>query len=306
MTEKPNPVERLNQHARSVVPPIDEQFIDRLESDLRVQHAHRQPVRRRLPRLAPRLVVGLAAIALVVSGLFAAVTRLQDEPPVSLDIADQPDEPAPGGGSDADVPSIVVVTPTATITAAPQATTPAVPAPQSSEPTPTPPVGPTPQATLTPEPQVTATASAVPTTTVAPLVPVPATVTPVPSPTVVPATPTVEPTSTPIATVVPTSTAEHTPTPTPEEIDASCSVQTSGDAIGVVCTWTPLQDPTVTGYRLQRSRNRAERETVAEVEADQSSIVDRDVQRGDTIVYAVVALSGDAVHTVSTAITVDA
>ncbi|MEM7091852.1 MAG: hypothetical protein AAF567_02520 [Actinomycetota bacterium] len=149
----------------------------------------------------------------------------------------------------------------------------------------------TPATTPTEVPRATPTA-AVPTPTAAPR----------PTPTAIAAAtpqPRPSPTATPTPTVVPTATPTPSPTPTPLPIVASCSVLTNGDAVGVECTWQPPPGAEPERWLVQRVRNGAPRETIATLRPAILRLLDRNVDSGDTVIYAIVGVVGDAVQSVS-------
>ena len=78
-----------------------------------------------------------------------------------------------------------------------------------------------------------------------------------------------------------------------------------GDAVGVVCEWQPVDGIDVTAYRVMRTRNGEPRETVVTVGPDAVMSVDRAVAPGDSIVYRVLALTGDVVRSESAALPVE-
>lgn len=312
---------RLDRAGRAPVPAMDRSYADRLEADLRVQHAQREP-RQRLGWgvTLPQVLAGVAFALVAVIGVVGLTGGSTQEEGVSLDVQGQPDggDGADGGvggattESDGDrgetaAPAVPTATATPLPTEPPTATP--QPAPQVTQP-------PLADAPSTPEPIATPVATSLPIATAAPL----ATVTP-PAPTVTPpqptatatpiptATPTVvaaEATAIPVptATALPTSTPSPTSTPVAPQIDATCAVRVAGDAIGVVCEWEAIVGIDLSGYRLMRTRNDGPREVVAELGPAETLAVDRQVRAGDNITYRVLGLTGDVVRTESAAITI--
>ena len=140
MTEPRDPLEeQLAGMGRQPTPAPDAAFVDRLESELRVQHAQ-GATRRRVSPMLRRILVGVAAAALAVLGIVGLTSRPTQSPDVSVTVFDQPDDPAAiddAGPAD----------PTGTPTAPPTVTPPPTATPESAAavvPSPTPAVTATP------------------------------------------------------------------------------------------------------------------------------------------------------------------
>lgn len=324
------PFERLAAHASQVVPSADPGFVDRLESDLRVEHARQtRPGLGRLGRW--RVGWGFALAALVLTGGFVALTRLSaGEPGVPLEVTSE--NPAGQDFSDTDGPGaensgasgagdhsgvVTTVTPTpapspdeagdgVTTSAPDDVATPAVLPPA------TPTSGPGDSA-ATPDPTATPTATVERPIAVAPTVPT----TPTREPTAVPTRPPtavvtpIAPPPTPKATATPPPDPTPRPTPGPTLTPApvplllDCAFRTARDSMGVVCEW---QAPTSVGfdrYVLMRSRNGSEAVAIATRRADaQRVVIDRDLSPSDTLIYLVRALQDDQVIGASQRVTV--
>lgn len=324
-----HPFDELERLGETPVPPVDASFADRLESDLRVRHGGR----RRGPAWAPgwrRATLGLAAVVCAVVGVIGlGQLRIGDddvpveiagpehdgsevaaEPPDVGDDGDDGDDGADsglgGGGAETEgaEASALASEPTPIPTplgdeatsggggsVAPDLTTPA-PAgtptpdqtPTSGDSTGTRPATPLPTPTVPPRPTTT------------------------PSPTPVPREP-LPTTERPPVTVVPTMTPEpvdtETPTPAasatpaPVALDAVCALRAGRDALGVICEWQPPPDLDIGRFTVHRTRNGGPRELVANVAAPRTQAADRDVGPGDSVVYVVTGLVGDAVRAVS-------
>ena len=305
-----DPKNRLERHAEQSVPPIDPDFANRLESQLRVDHAAattRRPWATRA--LVPRV---LAVAALVVAGVAGIVAITADDAGVPVAVVDD-ESPAPLDAPTSDDALPVEVTPTPTPTGTPEQTPgidespivpPALPTAtvvaSATVPTVEPadgatPIPPTstslPTLSTVPFPSVTAQPTAQPATPV----PAAATAIPVPTATVVP-----EPTPSPTPQTRPTPTQPPpTVTPTPEHepapIELVCEARSAADAVGVVCSWDePTTDRTMSQYEVMRSRNGGEVQVVARQRADSStSYIDRNVESGDEVIYLVQALDAD-------------
>lgn len=129
--------------------------------------------------------------------------------------------------------------------------------------------------------------------------PPPPTVRPQPTPSPGRPTPTpsdLRPTPTP-TTPVPRPSPTVTVTPVP--LDAACRTRIQGDAIGVVCEWRAPVGVDIARFTVHRTRNGGARELVATVRPPRMQIVDRNVRPGDSLVYVVTGLTGDAVRAVS-------
>lgn len=303
-----NEVERLRRLGRAPVPPVDAAYASRLEAELRTQHASRSTgAWHRFVTMSPRLLVGAAVLAVALVGVIGLTTRTTDRDASSIDVFTQPEE------RDASVPTVPepsVVAPVATPSPQPTALPTSTSEPTRPTPTLTPqevPTAPLPAATAapaettplpTPPPTPTTAAAVVPSPTATPSIQ--PTSTPMPTATLAP-----EPSAVPTATVAPieatpvptpTSTPEPTSTPVPVEVRAVCESQTNGDAVGVRCEWAPITDVDITGFRVMRTRNGGVREVVSEPPAGATTVIDRAVRPGDTIVYRILALAGDAVR----------
>ena len=340
---QPNEVDRLDQLGRSSVPPVAPAFAQRLEADLRTQHATRDAGPRRRWALArPQLVVGALALVVALIGVVGLTARSAQQEGVSVDVLGQPEDGASSISPVFEPTAAAVASPTAT----PAASTPVNPSLEavvSPVPTLARPASPTPvveaRATVIPTPSLapaTPGPGAAPTASPAPSpLPAPspppapsptvgtvATTLPVPTlappdlapptqapPTLAPPTqapPSPTPTAVVEATAVPlpTETPAPTSTPTVAPIRATCAPRVTVDAIGVVCEWQPIDSVDLSGYRVMRVRNGQARELVAEVAANETIAIDRAVQAGDTIVYRVLGVVGDAVRSESEPITV--
>lgn len=318
---------RLEAEGQRQVPRLDQTFADRLESQLRVEHAEVVPTRqRRAWAMLPRVAV---AALIVVAGIVGLATLAGDDATVPVAVVDE--EPAPaldaagGGTGDADAaegtdgsaeqgqaladptnvptPSVSgteatpVVPPIVTVTATPvdeqSPTAPATAPTMTAEPdvdqtAPTPlPVEPT--ATAAPSPTV-ATPTSTPTVTPEPTpTPTPPLITsPVPVPTTT-AVPT--PTTTPSPTPEPTPTVERAPV----DIELACGARVVGDVVGVVCSWdAPVTDRVVASYQVMRSRNGGEAEVVSRQRASTLSFTDRGLSGSDEVIYLVQGLDSDS------------
>lgn len=322
-----HPFDELERIGAEPVPPVDPGFADRLESNLRIHHGalHRTPV----TPWKRRLALGLAAGGLVVTGLFGASQLGSDDDGVPVEvtgpIADRDlasDPPAVGDRSDdragasgdgsgagdrieagdrPDSGAVFEPTPTPTATPSPAAESddgPPPPAVDRDEPAtdsaPEPTGAPAVDADADPTPAGDEVAGPTATPTATPTRP-PA-VRPEPTPSPARPTPGLRPTPAP-TTVVPTPLPSPTATPVP--LTAACRIRTQGDAFGVVCEWQLPIGVDVARFTVQRSRNGAARELVAAVAPPRTQTIDRDIRPGDTLVYVVTGLTGDAVRAVS-------
>lgn len=331
-----NERERLERVGRAEVPSVDAAYADRLEAQLRVDHAGLASAgSRRWGISVPQVLAGLAVVLIAVVGVVGLTARSTQDQGTSLDVFTQPDSadgsdnaPPDIAGpdtdqSDGDDPGAGAAAPEPTATpdsaaVEPEAvepapvTPPAAPTPvptveaPSSETEPVPTVAPaaTPVPTAPPQPEPTPTAAATPSptaTTQPTATPTPPAPTPTPTPT--PTTEVVEATPVPLPTSTPTPSPTSTPVAAP--IVARCEARIAGDAIGVVCSWDPVEGIDLTGYRVMRTRNGEAREVVANVAPQETMTVDRRVRAGDTITYRVLAIAGDVVRSESQPIVVN-
>ncbi len=288
--------ERLEAHAARPTAPIDPTFADRLESRLRHQHAQQTPVRRRAASLLPRLALGALLIIAGIAGVVALTGR---DAGVPLEVVEgEPVAPAaaPETGGEDPAPAVADATTTPT-------TTPAVPVATvvpNEEPTAATSAAAQSEATVTAAPEATATSIVVPptstatseptttpTATVVPVVPAPTlTPTPVPTPSVTPAP------ATPIP--LPTATAQPEPTPEPLVLPLICELRRAGDQVGVSCEWPAPDVDIVQEYTVLRSRNGSDAQVVSRQRAAAPTVfVDRDIARGDELIYLVRAFNAD-------------
>lgn len=322
----------LEQHGASPVPPPSPTFLDDLESSLRAEFAAHTSRRQRLLARIPRLAIVSGLAALVVIGGLVYAARDGDMPVSVIDESGFAAEPqtsdggigdgrADDGGTDGDTqPTIdeaipleptptapaqsppvsstdepAASPPTPSVTPSPTAPTDtsaptAVPDPATTTPVPGTTVQPVPSPTPgTPLPQATPVATAVPTITAPP-------VSPSPAPTVQPRPTVTQTAATPTATVIATrEPATATPEPELEAFEAVCEVRTSGEAIGVVCTWDEPPRPPA-GYVVMRSKNGAEAVVVSrQPSSDERVFVDRQVASGDRVIYLVRAVNENGV-----------
>ena len=327
-----HPFDELERLGETPVPPVDASFADRLESDLRVRHGGR----RRAPAWAPgwrRAALGLAAVVFAVVGVIGlGQLRIgDDDVPVEItgpehdgsEVAAEPPDVGDGGdaiadgesrGGDAETEgaagSTAASTPTPTPTPAgdeatsggggPVAVVSATPAPATtptSVQTPTPGSGSTEAPSASPTPAPTAP----PRPTAGPS---PTSIRPEPAPTSARPPATVLPLVTPEPTATGTPTPRPSATPAPVALDAVCAVRNDRDAMGVICEWQTPVKVDIGRFTVHRTRNGGPRELVANVAAPRTQSVDRDVQPGDSVVYVVTGLVGDAVRAVSERLTV--
>ena len=293
---------RLDAHGSRELPGADPIFADRLESQLRQQHAELAPTARPLAGWLPRFALGALVLVTGIAGIVALTSRdagiplevVEGDPPTALDQpeteAGEPDEVVVVAPSPTVVPaSTVVAAPTPTPLAA-ASDKPAVATPTAIAQATAIPIEPTPTVAVQPaatETAPTATPTAIPTSTPTPTPTMqPVAATPVPLPTA-----TVEPTA--------TSTPEPSPTPTvtPEPMRLTCDARRSGDQVGVVCSWGAVANDRVTHYVVVRSRNGGEAAVVSRQRANiATTYIDRDVAAGDELIYLVRAVgANDAV-----------
>ena len=108
-----DPQKRLERHAQQPVPPVDPDFVNRLESKLRVDHAAATTRRPWAARsFVPRALAAAVLVIAVVAGI-AAITADDAGVPVAVVDDEQPGLlSAPS--TDGDVPDDVTPSPTAT------------------------------------------------------------------------------------------------------------------------------------------------------------------------------------------------
>lgn len=293
-----DPIDRLEALSGQSVPAPDERFLDRLESDLRIEHARITPGRRRAPAWRLGWVFALAAIV-IVGGIVGFDRLSADDPGVPLEVTDEgtADDEATDDGSDPqDADPVADVTPTPT----PQDTEPAddlvVTAPDEPTPEPTEIERPTLTPTAPPDVRPTPTPVRTPTDVRPTPQPTPTVTRPADQPTPVPALPTAVPTLAPAPTPTPTPTPTATVRPEPAPLSLTCTVRTAGDAIGVVCEWDPLLLVDFDRYQLFRSRNGGVTGVIASRPAGGSLVyIDREMGPGDSATYLLRASKGDTV-----------